>query len=260
METSLFDSLEELVEGPSGFCARSPKFFFMISKSLSARLIAPLTHPVSFAGWLLIGASLMGCASDPGDGHQPDAHLEDPVDSGSETDATPDVEPSEPDASPDASCETPCEVPVFDTGSARFALSEAAFGVSAPEQTDSGRWELYVELWEGGLTGCPDETSATPSRTVILSGLARQAETSPVTEADGLSLVLLDYDGDIVTGASPISRASSVTVTTVSQDPCADEACTGALEMLVLDLEGTFEEGSLSGRVEARHCESMDLR
>ncbi|MFU8804055.1 MAG: hypothetical protein ACNA8W_09630 [Bradymonadaceae bacterium] len=165
----------------------------------------------------------------------------------------------------DVSCETFCEDKTIfiEGGTDVFPFTRAAYGLSSPQQTESGQWEIHVEAWEGGFTGCPEQDSPTPARQLLLSGLKLPEGGEVQGDEDGVALTLLDYQGDVVTAENPISRASVVRVLPMRWEICTE--CVGGAEPsheegeLVLRLEAVFEEGELSGELVARHCDSLDL-
>lgn len=167
---------------------------------------------------------------------------------------------------PDVSCETPGEeeAPVeFSVGEQRFPFSNAGYGMIAPVHNESQEWQLHVELWEGGYTGCPEEGSPTPARTVIVSGLPMLSAVVGYTENDGVNLVFLDYTGEIVDDLNPTSKASTLIVRPLNWSLCVE--CVGEpvpsheAGEVVLQVEGIFAEGTLRGTLKARHCDSLDL-
>lgn len=178
-----------------------------------------------------------------------------PPDSPSTTDAGVDA------GAPFERCEGDCRTSTLafeKAGGASFALSQAAYGLTAP--TGGAPWELYVEAWEGGFTGCPKQDSPTPERTLILAGLAVPHDASPQTHADGAVARLLDYEGDIFAADQLVSRASSVVVTAASSHACPAPgfACDAAEGFVALEVEATFAEGVAHGHVFAPHCDTLD--
>jgi hypothetical protein len=118
---------------------------------------------------------------------------------------------------------------------------------------------LYVEATGGGDPGCPTETSRTPERTFRVADLALPASTAPLAGAGAL----LDFTGDLLPGA-PVASASATTVTPVAARLCA--SCVGMPApsdpdgLVALDVTATFAAppGTVSGRVYATHCDSLD--
>jgi ABC-type Fe3+-hydroxamate transport system substrate-binding protein len=118
---------------------------------------------------------------------------------------------------------------------------------------------LYVEATGGGDPGCPTETSRTPERTFGVADLALPASTAPLAGAGAL----LDFTGDLLPGA-PVASASATTVTPVAARLCA--SCVGMPApsdpdgLVALDVTATFAAppGTVSGRVYATHCDSLD--
>jgi len=114
---------------------------------------------------------------------------------------------------------------------------------------------LYVEAWEGGFTGCPEQSSPTPDRTFIVSGVVLDGRTE---QDQGLSATLLDFEGNILPSGTPFSRATLVRVTNIDDDLCAPDSDCDDADRIGFDVEAVFSEGTLSGRVDARHCGSLD--
>lgn len=131
------------------------------------------------------------------------------------------------------------------------AFDRGQFGFEAVD-TMAGRG-VHVEMYGGGDPACPTMTSRTPDRTLVLSGVRVPAARSPLTEADGLVLSLLDFQGDLSMSPAPVrATAVRVTVREAALEP-ADSA------RLVLDVEGDFPGGAtVRGSVTATHCNSLD--
>lgn len=112
---------------------------------------------------------------------------------------------------------------------------------------------VHIEMYAGGDPACPTMTSRTPDRTLVLSGVRVPAAHAPLTEADGLSLSLLDFQGDLSMSPMP-SRATAVRVTVLEATLEPSDSA-----RLVLDVEGDFAGGAtVRGRVTATHCNSLD--
>lgn len=160
-------------------------------------------------------------------------------------------------------CEGDCAVQTLEAdfnGTTR-PFERAVYGLSAPSQTGSGEWEIYIEALHGGFMGCPNEASPTPERTLILSGLVIPTGDRELSEADGLRATLLDFEGALEPD-EPFVRATAVTITPAALDVCTE--CVGQAPpsdedgFVAFDLSATFPDGTISGRVYAVHCDSMD--
>lgn len=172
-----------------------------------------------------------------------------------------------PDAGPDAlpsTCEGDCRTlsVAIDFGGTTGRFDRAFYGLTAPSESASGEWELHLEAIGGGAPGCPDESSPTPSWTLILR-LPLFTSPEPLTEATpNTAVTLLDFDGRFITGARPISRATRFTLTPAAADVCT--TCLGEAPpahpegFVAFDLDATFAEGAIRGRVFATHCDSFD--
>ncbi len=143
-------------------------------------------------------------------------------------------------------------------------FSHARYGVTAPAASASGDWELHVEVHAGGEDACPRESSPTPRQTVVLR-LPLLASTAPLVGPSSLSaLTFLDFEGRFLPGPSPLSRATRFTVSPRAADVCT--ACLGAPEpshaagFVAFDVAAELAEGTLTGKVLATHCDSLDER
>jgi hypothetical protein len=105
--------------------------------------------------------------------------------------------------------------------------------------------DVRIEAHLGGDPACPTESSPTPDRTLILAGIAPTMAAQ--TEADGVRATLLDFRNILI--ENPLSRAQRVRVTPIAVSPGAAVAYT---------VEATFAEGTITGRVYAPHCASLD--
>jgi hypothetical protein len=82
------------------------------------------------------------------------------------------------------------------------------------------------------------------------------------TENDGVNLVLLDYTGEIVDDINSASKASTLIVRPLKWNLCVE--CVGEpapsheAGEVILQVEGTFAEGTLRGTLKAGHCDSLD--
>lgn len=160
-----------------------------------------------------------------------------------------------------SNCTGPCATHDLQAtfGSATAPLSRAVYGLTAPANSSSGEWEIYLEAHEGGDPGCPTMSSPTPLHTLVVAGLPAPLPATPLTEADGVSASLLDFDGALL-GVNPVSQATAVSITPTAASLCT--ACVGQgpdpSGYVALDIAATFAEGSITGHVYATHCESLD--
>jgi hypothetical protein len=106
---------------------------------------------------------------------------------------------------------------------------------------------LYLEAYFGGDPACPTQTSPTPDRTLIISGLQPLTDGGVLTEADGVRVTLLDFTGALT--SAPSLRASTVRATARAMNPGTSVS---------FALEATFDGGTLTGSFTAAHCASLD--
>lgn len=145
----------------------------------------------------------------------------------------------------------------------RAPVSRAVYGLSAASTTDSGQIEVYIEGFEGGDEGCPTMNSPTPKRTLILSGLKVPLTQTTKTKEDGLFAKLIDYEGELL-GGELFASPEQIKVTAVATNLCVE--CLGKSSpsdedgFISLDVELTFPQGTLSGRLYAIHCDSLDAK
>lgn len=144
-------------------------------------------------------------------------------------------------------------------GSVTAPIERAVYGIDKDAQGKPG---IYIEALHGGFAGCPQQSSPTTDRTLIVSGLPLPTDTTPITKTDGLVVSLLDYKGDLLP-SKPLTKATAASVTFVAADVCP--GCVGKPApshpggFVALDLSATFPEGTVSGRLYAVHCDSLDL-
>jgi hypothetical protein len=158
------------------------------------------------------------------------------------------------------SCSDACATQTLSAtfGAVTEPLARGVYGVDRDARGNPG---VYIEAHDGGDPGCPEQTSPTPDRTLIISGLPLPVSGTPITEADGLVVSLLDFKGTLIT--SPLAKATASSVTFTAADVCP--ACVGqpspsdADGFVALDLSATFPGGTVSGHVYATHCDSLDL-
>lgn len=245
--------VQRLEQGPSD-SARRPRESWYIGRMrrLSILLSAALASACS--------------ATDPTDAGVPadagpagDASL--PADAGDAPDAGPD-DAGAPDAG--AGLPTRCEGACRDTSAAitlngtQGDFQRAFYGLTAPSQSSTGDWALYVEASSGGAEGCPSEASPTPAWNLIVAAIPADAGPEPVAATASF----FDFDGRFL-DAVPLTRASAATVTLVAADLCT--ACVGQpapahpAGFVAFDLSAAFPEGAITGHVFATHCDSLDV-
>lgn len=129
-------------------------------------------------------------------------------------------------------------------------LDRAQFGT---EQDDAGAERFYIEAHAGGDPACPDPdagSGTSPERTLVLSGVPRAAVGKTFTKADGVAAAYFDFVGDQLTG-SPLTKATAVTATIVAVDAAQSP------KFVEVDVDATFAEGTVKGRIHAEYCASM---
>ena len=120
-------------------------------------------------------------------------------------------------------------------------LDESQYGVTKADDT------FFIETNEGGILECPEKE--TPKRKLIVRDVPRGAPGTQFTKADGIGVSLIDFTGDQITTQNPSTTASAVTVTIV------EIAADASVE---LELDATFPEGTVKGRIYSVHCAGMD--
>ena len=105
---------------------------------------------------------------------------------------------------------------------------------------------IYVEAYLGGDPACPESTSPTPQRTLVITGV-RTNVSAVQNSAGGVRAVLLDFSGQLI--STPTARATSVEVTPREL---------GAGTRVRFDLRATFEAGTITGAIDAPWCRSLD--
>lgn len=206
-----------------------------------------------------------GCSDDADEGGaQTDVGIVEDVDEGADdTDEGTDVAEPEADVEPGTDVGTGAGPVVIESADGEFPFTHAAYGFTSPAQSGGG-WELHVELWEGGVEGCPLQDSPSPSRTLMFNGLSLDDD-GKLVFAEKLGMTLLDYDGLVFVEDReiPFIRAVSVSATEVSSEFCTDCLTDNSVEgenaVLVVEVEAVFEKGSLGGEMRAMYCEGMDL-
>ncbi len=137
-------------------------------------------------------------------------------------------------------------------------FDRAFFGLTSPQKSESGDWEVYIENGAGDDDQCPTMKSPTPDFLLLLAGMPLATlDPGPITATANL----LDFEGDLLTKAIR-EEATSNTVTWAGYDPCI--ACAEGTEpdrpsrMVAVDIEATFASGTISGHSYATHCDSLD--
>lgn len=144
------------------------------------------------------------------------------------------------------------------SGPSKTALEAKINGVARPldraqfgtEKDDAGADRLYIEAHSGGDPACPDADGGggtSPARTVIVSTVPRGKPGDTFTKADGIAVTLLDFTGDQIPTDPPFAHATAVKVTLVAVET----------SFVDLDLDATFPEGTVKGRIHAEYCASM---
>ena len=143
-------------------------------------------------------------------------------------------------------------------GATTRTFDRAFFGLTSPQQSESGAWEVYIENGAGADDQCPTMKSPTPDYLLLLAGMPlATVDPGPITATANL----IDLEGALLTD-SIREEATSNTVTWAAYDPCL--ACAEGTEddrpdrMVAIDIASTFASGSISGHSYATHCDSLD--
>lgn len=192
-------------------------------------------------------ASLLAVAACSGDekggsgGTSADAGATDAASPSSDASSTTDASTSD---APSGPSKTALEA---DINGVKRALDRAQFGT---EKDDAGADRVYIEAHSGGDPACPDPDGGagpSPARTLIVSTVPRGRPGDTFTKDDGIAVTLLDFTGDQIPIDPPFAKASAVKVTLVAVET----------SFVDLDLDATFPEGTVKGRIHAEHCASM---
>lgn len=204
---------------------------------------------------------LAGCSpasEDPDMGHV-DASASD-LGHGSAADAA-DVA-SAVDASADlrSGCDDVCQTldVTATVGANMGGFDRAFYGLTAPELADSHAWELHVEVYAGGDDACPEASSPTPDRTLIVTSLPFPEFPGEVSDADGLVVSLLDFQGTLT--MEPALAATGESLTFTNWSLCVDCVAGDPNGFLAFDLHAPLTDGLVEGHVYATHCASLDSR
>ena len=138
-----------------------------------------------------------------------------------------------------------------DINGVKRSLDRAEFG---DERDDAGTQFLYAEAHFGGDPTCPATDGGggtSPERTVIVGNVPRAAAGTSFTKADGVFVTFLDFTGDQIPTEPPFTKASALTVTIAAIDPAQTPA------FVDLDVDATFPDGTVKGRIHATYCAVM---
>jgi hypothetical protein len=211
-----------------------------------------------------------GCSDESNDSPPADAGTQD--DSGSANTNTGGADAGDTDAADNAAANAATNAAVgpaadgeldltVTLGDETATLERAYYGVTSPRDSNTERWELYVEAYAGGADGCPTENSPTPDQTLIIAGVAFPDDNVTTTDADGLSVSLLDFSGRLSTAPVESSRGEETTM--LGWTVCRE--CPNLPDYFVyfeIDAPFTTEtasaDGEVTGRVLATHCPSLD--
>lgn len=151
---------------------------------------------------------------------------------------------------------------LIDFGGTQRTLTHAFYGLSRPERSINGGWELYIEASEGGTGACPAEDSATPEQSLVITGATLPMMPATLSRPeDAIHLILFDFEGPLVPDPPFRSTATTATLSLDALDVC--EPCVLAARpdddgFVALTLNAVFPEGSVSGQLHAIHCTSLD--
>jgi hypothetical protein len=150
--------------------------------------------------------------------------------------------------SPDAPPVTELTVTV---GGTRRLLDRAQLGLDRdPAGEVSG---LHVEAHAGGDPACPEQDSPTPDCTLIIGNIPPVPDGTVLTEADGVSVTLLDFSCGLLPGPAP-ERFTTLSLTVVRSvlEPPGEVLLEATLEA------SSASGGTVSGTLVALHCTSLD--
>ena len=154
-----------------------------------------------------------------------------------------------PDAAvADAGCVGPCATLSLDAtyGAKTARFERAQFGWDKKAGKVSG---ITTEAHAGGRPECPTQSSPTPDRTLVISGVPLGSAGRTLTQTDGVAVTLLDFKALLTD--KPLDKATAITLRVVALEGDAPER-------VAFDLEATFAEGKIAGHVFAEHCATMD--
>ncbi len=143
-------------------------------------------------------------------------------------------------------------------------IERAVYGLSSPDMSVNGQWEIYIEALQGGFSGCPDEQSSAPDYTMVLTGMPIFTQKGDWTsDSHNINAVLFDYEGDLLPDPPFYARATAVQVSPRALDvcvPCVENSMSDEDGFVALDMSATFMEGTISGSLYAVHCDSLDAK
>lgn len=199
----------------------------------------------------------------------PDTADDDTVDADTEVDADAD-DTADADTQPQGDTAPPPTGLLItnSTGDETWPVTQAFFGMTVGSAGDTPLAVLYLEISEDGDGSCPEEGSATPAYTLIVSGPPLPATATPISTAGGLTVTLLDFSGVLLPDNTVFQPAASATVTVDDADVCldcfGDPAPSQPNGNVTITLDATFGSGSsaltVSGTVSASHCDSLDAQ
>jgi hypothetical protein len=209
----------------------------------------------------LIACILVACSPDPdpesnsnldqGFGAKDVSVVED---GGPEADTGADSGPSS-DASPDMALNGAVDITAT-VGDVTEGFDRAYYGLTAPEQTASGNWEIHVEVYAGGDEGCPQMDSPTPDRTLVIGGLSFPEVPTEQREEDGVAIALLDFAGTLTD--EPTLSATGEIVFFQQWSLCTDCEGDDPDGYVSFDVDALLEDGNIRGHVYATHCASLN--
>lgn len=111
---------------------------------------------------------------------------------------------------------------------------------------------FHIEAHEGGDPKCPDSMSPSPKRTFIVSAVKNAPAGTKQSKAEGVGGSFLDFAGDQLPEGTPFTKATAIMVEIV-----AIKGAKGAETEVELEVDATFAEGTIKGRVFAEYCQSL---
>jgi hypothetical protein len=125
-------------------------------------------------------------------------------------------------------------------------ITRAVYGVTYPGDDDQPP-TLYLEAFEGGFDGCPQDGSPTPDRSLLVNGLELTPGGGLRIRESGLVAVFFDYEGAL-TGDAPFVRSTSASATNLER----------LSDLVRFELDAQFEQGRITGTIAAHHCPGLD--